>query len=348
MKIYILIIAILIITSIFFLKDDQKIDEPSKIEIKKEVIVKKIIEDEFVNKLKLSGFSEASRIVVLKSQVVGKVSSKYFSKGEAYKAGQQILLIDPEDKIARLKEMEALLNQRKKEYEVAENLFKKGFRSEVKLSESRTNFENALASYEKSQVELNNTKISLPFDSVIEESYVELGDYLKKGDPLAKIVDLDPIFVSVNTSEKEISNIFINQNSKVEIAGKTYLGLVNYISKTSDPETRNFKVQIKIDNKNFKILSGLSSKIEIELQPQKAFFIASSLISLDDKGRIGIKIVENEKVIFLPINIISDVGDGYWVNIQDEQKRKEIYIISQGKEYTISGEVVDIKFEDND
>ena len=348
MKIYILIIAILITTSIFFLKDDQKIDEPSKIEIKKEVIVKKIIEDEFVNKLKLSGFSEASRIVVLKSQVVGKVSSKYFSKGEAYKAGQQILLIDPEDKIARLKEMEALLNQRKKEYEVAENLFKKGFRSEVKLSESRTNFENALASYEKSQVELNNTKISLPFDSVIEESYVELGDYLKKGDPLAKIVDLDPIFVSVNTSEKEISNIFINQNSKVEIAGKIYPGLVNYISKTSDPETRNFKVQIKIDNKNFQILSGLSSKIEIELQPQKAFFIASSLISLDDKGRIGIKIVENGKVIFLPINIISDVGDGYWVNIQDEQKRKEIYIISQGKEYTISGEVVDIKFEDND
>ena len=348
MKIYILIIAILITTSIFFLKDDQKIDEPSKIEIKKEVIVKKIIEDEFVNKLKLSGFSEASRIVVLKSQVVGKVSSKYFSKGEAYKAGQQILLIDPEDKIARLKEMEALLNQRKKEYEVAENLFKKGFRSEVKLSESRTNFENALASYEKSQVELNNTKISLPFDSVIEESYVELGDYLKKGDPLAKIVDLDPIFVSVNTSEKEISNIFINQNSKVEIAGKIYPGLVNYISKTSDPETRNFKVQIKIDNKNSEILSGLSSKIEIELQPQKAFFIASSLISLDDKGRIGIKIVENEKVIFLPINIISDVGDGYWVNIQDEQKRKEIYIISQGKEYTISGEVVDIKFEDND
>mgnify|MGYP001182980370 CR=1 FL=1 len=33
---------------------------------------------------------------------------------------------------------------------------------------------------------------------------------------------------------------------------------------------------------------------------------------------------------------------------QDEKKREEIFIISQGKEYTISGEVVDIKFEDND
>ena len=92
--------------------------------------------------------------------------------------------------------MEALLNQRKKEYAVAEQLFKKGFRSEVKLSESRTNFENALAKYEKSG-ELNNTKILIPFDSTIEDSFVELGDYLKKGDNVAKIVDLDPILIKI-------------------------------------------------------------------------------------------------------------------------------------------------------
>ena len=70
--------------------------------------------------------------------------------------------------------MEALLIQRKKEYEVAENLFKKGFRSEIKLSKSRTNFENALALYEKSQVDLNNTKVLIPFDSIIDDSFVLL------------------------------------------------------------------------------------------------------------------------------------------------------------------------------
>ena len=94
---------------------------------------------------------------------------------------------------------------------------KKGFRSEVKLSQSLTNFENALALYEKSQVALNNTKVSMPFDSTIEDSYVELGDYLKKGDSIAKVVDLDPIFVSSTANEKEISNIRINQNARVKI-----------------------------------------------------------------------------------------------------------------------------------
>ena len=165
----------------FFVKD--KTEEPKKIEIKldKNVIVENLKKESFIKTLKFSGFSEASRIVIIKSQVEGKVSSKSFQKGKFYKAGSQLVLVDPEDKIAKLKEMEALLNQRKKEYEVAEQLFKKGYRSEVKLSESRTNFENALAQYEKSQVELNNTKVLVPFDSTIEDSFfVELGDYVKK------------------------------------------------------------------------------------------------------------------------------------------------------------------------
>ena len=152
--------------------------------------------------------------------------------------------------------MEALLNQRKKEYEVAESLFKKGFRSEVKLSQSLTNFENALALYEKSQVALNNTKVSMPFDSTIEDSYVELGDYLKKGDSIAKVVDLDPIFVSSTANEKEISNIRINQNARVKIGDIFFDGMINYISKTSDPNTRSFRIQVEVQNNDYKILSG--------------------------------------------------------------------------------------------
>ncbi len=348
MRIYFLIFSLILITVIFFFKQEEVDEEILTAEKKKIVKIEKFVEKEFTNKLKLSGFTEASRIVILKSQVEGKVSSKYFDKGLSYKAGKQILLIDPEDKVARLKEMEALLNQRKKEYEVAENLFNKGFRSEVKLSESRTNFENALASYERSQVELNNTKILMPFDSIVEDSYVELGDYLKKGDPLAKIVDLDPIFIKINASEKEIKNIFINQKAKVNIAEENYVGLVNYISKTSDPQTRNFKIQVKVNNKNNKVLSGLSSEVEILLNPEKAFFIASSLISLDNQGKIGIKVVENNKVKFLPVKIISDVGNGYWINFNEENNKKELFIITQGREYSVDGEIVETIVENND
>ena len=118
--------------------------------------------------MKFSGYTNASRVVTIKSQVEGKIASKFFKKGQNYKAGTQLLLIDPEDKIAKLKEMEALLSQRKKEYEVAESLFNKGFRSEVKLSESRTNFEELWLYTKKVKLKLNNTKIFIPLTVLLK------------------------------------------------------------------------------------------------------------------------------------------------------------------------------------
>ena len=347
MKIFLVISSLLIISIFFFYKEEAEVSDEIEIKLDKKVVVKKLQKESFTKTLKFSGFSEASRIVIIKSQVEGKVSSKSFEKGKFYKAGSQLVLIDPEDKIARLKEMEALLNQRKKEYEVAEKLFKKGFRSEVKLSESRTNFENALALYEKSQVELNNTKILIPFDSTIEDSFIELGDYVKKGDKIAKIVDLDPIFVKVNVTENVINNLKLNQTTSIIIADKSYEGLISYISKTSDPLTRNFRVEIKINNKQKQIISGLSSEVRINLSKEDAYFIPSSLISLDDQGKIGIKVVQEKKVLFLTIDIISDTGNGYWVNSNSKKNLEDYMLITQGHEYVITGENVVIKNSDD-
>ena len=73
-------------------------------------------------------------------------------------------------------------------------------------------------------MELNNTKILIPFDSTIEDSYIELGDYVKKGDNIAKIVDLDPIFIKVNVTENEINNLRLNQKTLIKISDKSYEG----------------------------------------------------------------------------------------------------------------------------
>ena len=347
MKLIITTVILLSLSVVIFFKEN-RLDDSIAVQIdKKEVIVKRLVKNQFMKKMKLSGYTNASRVVTIKSQVEGKIASKFFKKGQSYKAGAQLLLIDPEDKIAKLKEMEALLSQRKKEYEVAESLFNKGFRSEVKLSESRTNFERALALYEKSQVELNNTKIFIPFDSIVEDSYVELGDYLKKGDPILKVVDLDPIFITVNVTEKEINLLKQNQKAKITISQKEFDGFINYISKTADDLTRNFKVQVRLDNKENKIISGLTSEIEIGTKNEDAFFISSSLISLNSQGELGIKIIKENEVKFILVEIISDKGNGYWIKLKDNNDLEQILIITQGSEYVIEGEQVNFRIEED-
>ena len=63
----------------------------------------------------------------------------------------------------------------------------------------------------------------------------------------------------------------------------------------------------------------MSSEVKIKLSKKNAYFIPSSLISLDNEGKIGIKVVKETKVKFLIIEIISDTGNGYWVNSSENE-----------------------------
>lgn len=340
-----ILFAVLVSTGFFFFenKNIEEIENSEKKSIQT-ILVKKIKPTPFKQKIILRGYTNASRTVILKSQVEGKISVINYKKGLKVKAGDRIVLIDPEDKIAKSKEMEALLEQRKKEYEVAEKLYENGFRSEVKLSEARTNFEKSLALFEKSQVALNNTKVIIPFDSFLEDSYVELGDYLKKGDKIVKIVDLDPIYLEVTASENEIKNL------QTGMLGESILGdeintkgKINFISSTANEETRNFNIQIEIENPKQKILSGISGEVIFELEAVKAFFIPSSVITLNDSGDLGIKIIENNLVKFKKIKILSDTGNGFWVkNILGISDK--LNLITRGQEYVLDGELVNIEY----
>ena len=105
-------------------------------------------------------------------------------------------------------------------------------------------------------------------------------------------------------------------------------------------------MQIELPNKNNDIISGLSSEIQIGTENDSAFFISSSLISLDSRGILGIKVIIDSKVSFLPIEVLSDVGNGYWIKLK-KNLIEDILIITQGSEYVIDGDLISFKFEEN-
>ena len=201
-----------------------------------------------------------------------------------------------------------------------------------------------MALYEKSQVELSNTKISIPFDSIIDRSFVELGDYLKKGDKIITIVDLDPIFLVASVSEKDVNSIRVGQNGTAHLSnGKKISGKINYISVSANKKTRNFEVQLEISNKNNRILAGISGEIELSLNPVDSFFIPSSIVTLNKSGKLGVKVVENGRAKFFPIDILSDTGSGFWIS---NNEKLELNVITRGQEYVLDGDLVNQNYSE--
>src|SRR5690606_39647950 len=74
------------------------------------------------------------------------------------------------------------------------------FRSQLQIAEAKADLAAAEAELEAARLDLARTTIVAPFDGMLEERSVELGDYVGTGDPIAQIVDNDPL-IAVRSEE---------------------------------------------------------------------------------------------------------------------------------------------------
>ena len=105
----------------------------------------------------------------------------------------------------------------------------------------------------------------------------------------------------------------------------------------SNPNTRTFKVESKIDNPEGLIKDGLTGNITIEIDKVMAHKISPSILLLNDDGKLGIRIVDNlNKAYFREIIILEDSEDGLWVT----NLPNEVEIIVQGQGFVEDGQEV--------
>ena len=71
----------------------------------------------------------------------------------------------------------------------------------------------------------------------------------------------------------------------------------------------------------------------------KAHLVPSYLLSLDDDGNLGLKIIEDGSVKFILIEIIEDSNEGLWVT----GLPLNTTLITVGQEYVIDGQSVKVE-----
>ena len=86
----------------------------------------------------------------------------------------------------------------------------------------------------------------------------------------------------------------------------------------------------------FRSRDGITADIRVRSSSVSAMQLSPAILSLDDSGRIGVKIVENSVVRFVSVAMVADDKDGVWVaGLPDEAT-----VITVGQDYVKDGEVV--------
>ena len=291
----------------------------------------------------VQGETKAVRDVSLVAEINGKVVEVLAQEGQAVKAGQPLLQLDLQDRKERLESLQAVVEQQKLQYQVAQGLSKRGFESKVSLLRAKAELAQAQASLKQIKLQLDFATIKAPFDGFLEKINVKEGDFLDIGQmtaqgAVARVVDINPILVQGAIAQDD--RLFVAEDQSVEIAlqnGAKYQGKIHYLAHSADKSTRAFPIEISVENANYEILSGLSASIYIPLNEVKAHFIPSSSLSLRDDGAVQVKAISDDgKVEVHSVKIIGEEDKGIWV----EGLPQIVRIITKGQAYASAGEVI--------
>ena len=320
-----------------------EINNSETVEEKIAVRAKDIYGEDKTYFLTVRGRTEAEKRVLLRPKTSSTVI-KTIDKGSFVKKGDIICSLDPENRSARLIEAEAGKNQAQLQYDAVKELFNEGYRSENALATAEAVLKGAIAREEIARNELSNIAINAPFDGFIEDVMVEIGDLMTPASTCAVILQLNPMIVAGEVTEKNVSQVKIDEDVYINfLNGDEIEGKLSYVSKSSSSSTRTYKIEASFENVSANIREGLSANIKIPLQNLKAHLVPSYLLSLDDDGNLGLKIIDDGTVKFVLIEIIEDTTEGLWVTGLPLNTR----IITVGQEYVIDGQQVKVEMVNN-
>lgn len=288
-------------------------------------------------KIDLYGRTAPDKQARLSAEIAGKIVMTKIDKGEKVTKGQVIALIDQGDLQAQLKRAKSVLSVKRQEYKAAESLKNRGLQGEIAYTNALSALTDAQSSVKSVELRLEQTSLVAPFDGVVENLFIEQGDFVGVGDPVATLIDLQKLVIEANVSERHIQSITKGQPATIHfIQGSQTEGTVRYLSQLSSPATNTFAIEVEVPNPNQLIPAGVSAQVELNLETQMAVKITPAMLALDDQGNLGVKTLVEDKVHFVPIQLVKAEQDGVWLTGLGD----EVDIITRGQGFVRDGDKV--------
>ncbi len=309
------------------------------------VRVRRQTAEEVTRTIAVNGRTAPARVVDINAETDGRIVAVGRERGDRLDRGDVIVRLDERDRHARLAQASATVKQRELEFAAREKLQGESYVSEAQLQEAAALLEAAKAELTRAELDINYMVIRAPFDGALQERHVEIGDFVKRGDPIASFVDDRTLIVSASISEYDAHYVTKGEEGSAELAtGEMVTGVVRYMAPVADAATRTFTVELAIDNSDGAYRAGMTAKLMIPGETVYAQRVSPSLLTLDDAGNLGVKTLNDAGVVeFHRADIVMSSSDGIWIAGLPHLTT----IITVGQGFVNEGALVDAVPEDD-
>lgn len=216
------------------------------------------------------------QVAYITSRIDGRVDRLFVDfTGVEVKKGDHLVEIYSPELYSAQKELLVALEAREKEKQTSTNT-RSYTDSLLKSSQTKLQLlgilDEQIAEIEETRKPTTHLTIFAPIGGTVIEKNVRLGQYLKTGDQVYRIADLDPIWLYLNIYEFDVAWVRFGQAVDVQLEafpGETFGGSVMFIDPFLDDATRTIRLRVNIKNSDrlLKPQMFATATINVRLRP---------------------------------------------------------------------------------
>ncbi len=237
------------------------------------------------------GRAEASKSATLLSPFPSSLEQIDAREGKSVGKGGRVALVHSETVESSLSSAEATLRQAQDSYDRLQAVKDNGSVPTVKLVEVETELAKAEAALRAARKAEDDCSVKAPFDGTVSEVFAEEGENLTVGQPIAKIVDLNSLEISISVPETEIASCSIGAVAEVTVTALSDIPVrARVVRKGVDASllSHSYECALKLDTPLPGLMPGMICKTVFRTAGEdigEVPVIPASVIRTDRTGR---------------------------------------------------------------
>ncbi len=291
--------------------DAQATDNEKATSVKVMVVTAQDLEERF----SLPGSLYAWEDLTLAAEIAGPVDWVGPEEGEMLTSGQKIMTIDSVSQKANLERNRVDAEIKEKAMQRLQRLVAENLVSQQEYDNSLTAYEAARQNRKLASIALQKSIIKAPVAGVLDVRMVERGEYVKAGDPVALVVQVDRLKVLIDVPEKDVRYFHpgeevsvvqaqIDTGEEIHRSGKLV-----HLAYKADPLTRTYLAKVEVDNQDRQLRPGMIVRIDALRRELKGAIAIPLYAVVDLDGRKVVYVEAEGQARLRPVKIDRVIGD---------------------------------------
>jgi len=223
-------------------------------------------------KFQAVGNIEANEVATVVAEIDGIVTAIPYAEGALLQKGDLIARLDDSQLAAEVSRTGAILEQSTATYERVRAIVAQGAGSPQDLDDASAAMRVADANLALAKARFSKTRITAPFTGFAGSRRVSVGTFIRTGQAVTDIANIDRIRVIFSAPERMIS--MIKKGAGVTVSTTAYpgyalTGKIIVIEPVIDPVTRSARVVAEVTNPDRKFRSGMSADVTAVISSRK-------------------------------------------------------------------------------